>query len=131
MINFKIPVLDDILKGMPDNARLRAEVTELHSQLKIALEENKKLQAQVDKSNVQDDLLEEEIEILKILFNDGSGLRTIDLSVQLRKEIGKIEYHIDSLIKRNFVDFNTYMSGYRIPVITEPGRAYLVEGGIV
>lgn len=131
MFNFKIPVLDDILKGMPDNARLRAEIIDLHTQLVQAAERIKELEAQVDKLAVKDDILEEEIEILKVLFNDGSGLRTIDLSVQLKKEIGNVEYHIDSLIKRNFVDFNTYMDGYRIPVITEKGRAYLFEGGLV
>ena len=125
-------IIDDILKGIPDNARLRAFISELQSENSVLKKENEELKAQVDDLTVKGDLLKDgEKEILKIIIK-GGAIRTIDISLKTGIPIEKIEYHLDSLISRNFARAGAIAAnGNRLPAITESGRALVIENELV
>ncbi|MDQ8196401.1 hypothetical protein QEH59_18375 [Coraliomargarita sp. SDUM461004] len=109
---------------------LESELQESQSREKEKDSKIKRLQAQVGNLKPEGGLLDEENDILKLLAAN-KNLRTIDLVKPTGLKIEKIEYHIDSLIDRDYITADMWMGNFRVPSITKHGRKHLVEGGLV
>lgn len=94
------------------------------------------LESQISDSKPKgENLPQEQQDILKCLFETNSRVREELLARQLNLEIGVLNYHLDELLEKKFLDNPGYImgnplsgsGGYREHSISKAGRKYVVE----
>ena len=134
-----IKIIDDILKGLPENARLRSQLGELRALVAQLQTEKESLQTELVEAGAeiqrlrpnrhsQNRLPDESEKMLILIANAPRGI-TPDLTIrQLGIPKAKGDYFFDQLLKRKFV----YTSTGRVNVgwfyhATPEGRDYLAQ----
>ena len=125
-------IIDDILKGLPENARLRSQLGELRSQ-------NEKLQAQLKDANLEIARLskhmqpdigldEQAIKMLVALANKQDATTSEALAARLGLPPAKGGFHFDQLVTRRFVIQRACSpDGDPVWEATASGRSYLAQ----
>src|SRR5215212_7491059 len=104
-------LIDDILKGLPANAVLREQITQLNAQKATAETENAilkddlrqakaeitQLKKQLEKFTHKDDLNEMELMLLQS-FSKNQDVNIVSVARKLEIDRGRVEYHIQRLI---------------------------------
>jgi len=131
-------LIDDILKGLPENALLRAQMRELADKLAALETENAILKDTkrdlerkvVSLTNEMDDLKHidtlEEIErniLVYVAQNRDSFHHDIALSVGISEQ--QIEYYLQELVTKGYVEDRF---GYPL---TQKGRKYLMDNNLL
>ena len=106
-----VKIIDDILKGLPDNARLRSEVAKLAAEIEQRDITIQKLQAELQEAHTQierlkpkrQDMDADTLKVLHLFFDAGRELSMGQVASQLGFQISVAEYHFDELTKRRFV----------------------------
>jgi len=128
---FRIPIIDDILKGLPENARLRAQIVELRDQMTALHTKNETLQAeneslrrQLEASKASDeDLSPDLFALLNFFFDHPEQMFIEGIAGHFRVQESVANFHVDELRKRGLIR-KTEDYGYKI---TEKGRAYIMK----
>tara|TARA_R110001592_G_scaffold363017_1_gene679321 strand:- start:4161 stop:4613 length:453 start_codon:yes stop_codon:yes gene_type:complete len=115
------------------NRHISERNEELESKLKAALEEIIELKAEValnESSKNSQKMHENEVKILKCLFDSNNELQAIQFSQHFSIPVGNIEYHLQNLLENELVvDYWNTMSEPTYG-ISSGGRKYVVESGI-
>jgi hypothetical protein len=128
-----VKLIDDILRGLPDNARLREDVNKLAQQLETALAENErlkientKLRGDLEAISAREEALDPvEFQIIHLLFKEGPrSVPTIAKVVDLM--MGEAEYHCGVLSERDLVTYTSILAGAELR-LTQKGRSYYMK----
>lgn len=99
-----VKLIDDILKGLPENARLREQLGELRLQVQSLQSENERLKAQLEALKTKvDDLKEDTVKVLRVFFNAGRNLSLEHVAQQLQLQPSVTEFHFGVLMKRRLL----------------------------
>lgn len=136
-------LIDDILKGLPANAVLREQITQLNTQKAAAETENAilkddlrqakaeitQLKKQLEESTHKDDLNEAELTLLQsVLQHQDVNIGSVAQKFGIDR--GRVEYHIQRLIDSGYVDFKGFdFDG--IYLIQQKGRESLMSRGLI
>lgn len=128
-----LKVLDELILGIPLNAQQRREIEELKKRIVALEKENEDLKGQLGQNAPKPDMAVDAVKILQYLFKQERGHSAQDFGQMFGLELGMAKYHVDVLLKKKLVNFQTVMMGqgpmtYKI---TSAGRAYIVENGLV
>jgi len=140
----KIPLLDEVLKGLPDNARLRADVTayakrveELEDEVaslkddKRRLElENARLEAVVENRESQPVLDDMEIEFLKAI-SAHDELSAEQLSQAFQVNLQRARFHLERLVKIEVTHGRWNADNTQSFGLTQKGRGYLISKNLL
>lgn len=130
-MTFKIPIIDDILKGIPDNARLRSQVSELISQVEILTKENEKLKVKLDEQKTKTGLKPDTPKALVEFFKRSTDLSEKDLSGIIGFEKGTAGYHISILHEAKLIrQSRASIRGAEYKISSE-ARKFVVNHGLV
>jgi DNA-binding MarR family transcriptional regulator len=123
-----VKLIDDILKGLPENARLREQLEELRSQIAILQTENEHLKEQAAQFTVKNDIIEnlpaDALRILGLLASSPGRGNTKKLGNAAGVEVGKLHLYLEQLYKVGFVGPVVNTGDARIVEITPEGRAF-------
>jgi predicted nuclease with TOPRIM domain len=140
-------LFDDILKGLPENAVLRAKVSEakeenaslkqenaaLKDDLRQAKAEIVKLKDEIQRLTHEDTPDEAEVKILTYLAKTGGSaltgdiMRAVDLhTIVVKKSIGTLRER--GLIAPTYLRRTHMVTGYKL---TQPGLEYTVDNGLI
>jgi predicted nuclease with TOPRIM domain len=135
-------LIDDILKGLPENALLRAQMRELADKYAALETENailkddiRKLQAENERLTAVDALDEMEIKILILLANPNRFPNKQYIATELGLDKIRLEYFLKDLSTRGYI----YDEFSPNPVEGEPvgyylqhhGKEYLIKNKLV
>lgn len=132
-----LKLIDDILAGLPENARLRAQLTELRSQVDTLQRELDTARAEIQRFRQQqqsDGRLPDEAEkMLVLLANDTKGQVTSDMLIRhLGLPQARGDYFFDHLLKHKLVDTSSGQMGVGwFYHATRAGREYLAKHGLL
>ena len=147
----KIPLLDDVLKGLPDNARLRGDVIayakrieELESEIASLKDDKRELQAankrlnerlteQTDRQgdNTEDLNLDDmEIEFLKMM-SAFESLTAESIAQGRQLHLQRVRFHLERLISLDLIDSFSPFGDPAIHNLTQKGRAYLIQKNLL
>ncbi|MBM3851597.1 MAG: hypothetical protein FJ399_00415 [Verrucomicrobia bacterium] len=124
-----LKLLDKILAGLPENARLREQLVELRSQVATLQMRNEELEAKLAELLPKHGLDIDAVKILKFLFDRGDEVLREEISQHFPMKKSLCDHHLDELQKLEFIresngcdidDDEAYM-------ITPKGRAFVVE----
>ena len=136
-------LIDDILKGLPANAVLREQITQLNAQKATAETENAilkddlrqakaeitQLKKQLEKFTHKDDLNEMELMLLQS-FSKNQDVNIVSVARKLEIDRGRVEYHIQRLIDLKYVEFKGFAFD-GIYLIQQKGREALISRGLI
>jgi len=136
-------LFDDILKGLPANAVLREQITQLNTQKAAAETENAilkddlrhakaemaKLKKQIEELTHTDDLNDTELELLQN-FSKHQSINVVSIARKLELDRGRIEYHIQRLIDLEYVTFKGFAFD-GIYLLQQRGREALMSRGLI
>ena len=123
-------LIDDILKGLPENARLREQLGELRSQIQILQSENEKLRADLAALKPKPDGLNGDmLKVLRYFFDHGRDLSIEDIARQFKFQPSVAEFHFGALMKRGFLTQTriAFRGGSGSFGLTHAGREYVME----
>ena len=129
-----LKVIDDILKGLPENARLRAELEQkdaLIAKLQAALSD---AQAEIQRLQPdRQDMSADTSKVLRLFFETGRDLSIPQVAQQFGFQASVAEFHFDILRQQSFIrqtraGMHTY-GGSSPPLfgLTSEGRAYVMQ----
>lgn len=129
LINDKYEALSDKLENSKKENQL------LHQENETLKQQIVDLQRQLESYPVNDEFPHEQKEILKLLFKTNDSVRDELIARELNIEIGVLNYHIDELLEKEFINHPSYImgssltgtKGYRKQSISKNGRKYVVE----
>ncbi len=98
-----LKVIDDILRGLPDNARLRAEIEKLVARVQSLEKENEDLKKEVETLRPKLGLDVETVKVLQIFFASPHELSRDEVASLAGLARGVADYHLDELRKLKFV----------------------------
>jgi TolA-binding protein len=131
-----LKLIDDILAGLPENARLRAQLTELRGQVDTLQRELEAARAEIQRLRQQQqsqDRLPQESEQMLVLIANKDGRITSDMVIRhlgLPKARG--DYFFDKLTKHKLVDTAGGQMGVGwFYFATQAGREYMAEHGLL
>ncbi|MGD0537248.1 MAG: hypothetical protein ABSC03_06340 [Verrucomicrobiota bacterium] len=131
-----VKIIDDFLKGLPDNARLRSEIAKLATEIEQRDVTIQKLQAELQEARVKIERLKPEnqdmdadtLKVLHLFFTAGTELSKGHVAAQLGFQISVAEFHFDELVRRAFIEQSGV--GYDIPscryALLPEGRRYVM-----
>ena len=132
-----VKLIDDILRGLPENARLREQLGELRAQIEVLQTENEQLKTKLDQLAPKADQLDPKaFDILNLFFDAARDLSTEDAASHFRLHQSVAEFHTDALLERRFIqqtvmgmtsDFGTQPSMF---AITPTGRKYVMQHNV-
>lgn len=125
-----LKLIDDVLKGLPENARLRDQLGELRAQIQVLQNENEELKAKVDQLTPKPDALPPKAsEILQFFFSEAREMSTYEVASSTSLAEGVCEAHCDNLRKRGFIRQCRLGGRGRAPMsrITAEGRKYVMN----
>jgi hypothetical protein len=131
-----LSLIDDILKGLPENARLRAQLTELRTQVETLQRQLETARAEIQGFRQQkpnDRLPDESEKMLIVVANDPSGELTLARVIRhLRLPQARGDYFFDQLLNRELVDTAGGQMGVGMFFhATKAGREYLAKHGLL
>jgi len=120
-------LIDEILAGLPENARLRTQLSELRAQIAVLERENEELKAQIQKIQPSVGIDPDAAKILKIFFEHGETLTAEQIAQHIGSKVSVVQYHFDKLCERKFLRWTTAWGGYDIQ---PAGREFIVKNGL-
>jgi uncharacterized protein (DUF3084 family) len=122
-------IIDDILKGLPENARLRAQLSELRAQVEGLQRELEDARIEINRlrqeQQPQRKLSEGHIHILKLLDKHQDCVKTEDVAAQLSLDVSDVRYLIIELIRRDYL--GDFVAGLGI---TDKGKMFVHESPV-
>ncbi|MBE0544953.1 MAG: helix-turn-helix domain-containing protein [Verrucomicrobia bacterium] len=101
-------IIDDILRGLPENARLRKQLGELRSQMQVLQVENETLKAELKASKPStDEISEEALRVMQFFFEQGGDLSIEQVARRFNYQRSEAEFHCDFLMENGFVTQTT------------------------
>jgi DNA-binding MarR family transcriptional regulator len=128
-------LINDIIKGIPENAVLRGKLAELRTQIEALEAKNKENEAKIaeheKKLNADIKLDPIEVSILTTLSNfDGATIRNLLGKVAIHPV--KMQYHLDRLCEGKYAYGQQFSTDRETEWhLGNRGRAYLVETGLI
>jgi septation ring formation regulator EzrA len=134
----------DLFKEIPLSVNLQSKLDELEKKFTILEEENKNLKSKLEdatkeidrlnkiiqsfhKDQATEKLNEIEENILKLLFDTNQEFYASNIASKFRINIGVAEYHINNLLKSDFIGEICNVMDDTCYYINANGRAYIVE----
>ena len=111
------------------NKTLEENNASLENQLQAANKEIEKLRTEAA-SNSSAKLHENELKLLKYLFDNNHDFTAHQIASYLSIPIGNAEYHLDKLLEHNYIRGHLNMMTGTTYSISPEGRAYVIESGI-
>ena len=132
-----LKIIDDILQGLPENARLRAQLGELRAQVEKLQQELDTARSELRRLNQQqkapDRLQDESEKMLVLIANDTTGKVTSKIVIHhLGLSQAKGDYFFDQLLTDKLVDTSSGQMGIGwFYHATKAGREYLAKHGLL
>jgi hypothetical protein len=131
-----LSIIDDILKGLPENARLRSQLGELRTQIEALQSQLKDAHAEIERFRKQQQpasaVDDQAAQFLVAIANAPEGAKTEDLFAHFRLSPAKGDFHFDQLRAHKFVyqaSVNMF-TGIRWGA-TPSGREFLNQKGLL
>lgn len=134
-----LQMIDRILAGLPDNARLRSELDELRKEMALLSEENSILKAKVSDLESKlaavekhEEIDDQSSQILNAIFDSRDGLTTEEVAGRFPISESEAESHFDVLEGCGFVVKIPASYSFKPPIpvsaeITKEGRAHIMR----
>ena len=90
-------IIDDILKGLPENARLRGQIEDLRTQMASLQRENEELKAKLQEYESKPEFGKEAVAILKLIRARHGELTEEAIAEVTGLEAREVRYHISKL----------------------------------
>ena len=124
-----VKLIDDILKSLPENARLREQLGELRAQIEVLQTENDQLKTKVDQLTPKADQLDPKaLQILKFYFDESEDIAAEYIAGRFGVTMGVAEYHIDTLRERELITLVGVAPA--IHAINSNGRKYVMQHNV-
>jgi len=123
-------IIDDILKGLPENARLRDQLGQLRSQIQVLQSENEKLKAELSSLQPkQNGLGDETLKVLQLFFDNGGDMSIEHLAHHFHFQQSVAEFHVDILMAKGFLSQTRVGYGDSSGAfgLTREGRAHVMK----
>jgi len=128
-----LKLIDDILKGLPENARLREQLATLRSQVEMLQQENLNLKTENQnlrhQKHSQDELPDIQQRIMTLLSTRDDKPLTNEIAETLNISSGDADFHVTELSRDGLItciDLDMYPGLF----LTHEGRRYLINRGI-
>lgn len=123
-----LKIIDEILKGLPENARHREARVQLLSEIETLQKENTKLKTELDRLKPrQRHPSDETLRVLEFLFDRGYVVPS-QVAQQFQVQPSVAEFHFDVLLEHRFIQQATpAVVGEAVYELTSEGRACIME----
>src|SRR5690606_32816138 len=109
-----------------ENARLRAQLGELRSQLSVLAKENEELKAKLQQYEPKEAVAAEAAKILRVIFKAENPMMPHEVSTAMKMEKGLVIHHLRSLSKLGFINTGRDMFGFERVSVSHAGSTFIL-----